>query len=80
MFGRGKIRRRPMPSLCESGESEEPDWDEAAGDYVFRIVNNALTDREGIGLLFVVKIIASFFADFDVVIKFQQYVILYWSV
>ncbi|CAG9559124.1 unnamed protein product [Danaus chrysippus] len=48
VFGRGKIRRRPMPSLCESGESEEPDWDEAAGDYVFRIVNNALTDREAI--------------------------------
>ncbi|CAH2093890.1 unnamed protein product [Euphydryas editha] len=46
VFGRGKIRRRPLPSLCESGESEEPDWEEVAGDYVFRIVNNAITDRE----------------------------------
>ncbi|XP_049879211.1 small G protein signaling modulator 2-like [Pectinophora gossypiella] len=46
VFGRGKPRRRPMPSLCESGEAEEPDWEEVAGDYVFRIVNNAITDRE----------------------------------
>ncbi|XP_052752020.1 small G protein signaling modulator 2-like isoform X1 [Galleria mellonella] len=46
VFGRGKIRRRPMPSLCESGETEEAEWEEAAGDYVFRIVNNAITDRE----------------------------------
>lgn len=36
-----------MPSLCESGESEEPDWEDVAGDYVFRIVNNAIADREG---------------------------------
>lgn len=36
-----------MPSLCESGETEEAEWEEAAGDYVFRIVNNAITDREG---------------------------------
>lgn len=36
-----------MPSLCESGENEEAEWEEAAGDYVFRIVNNAITDREG---------------------------------
>lgn len=47
MFGRGKSRRRPLPSLCESGETEEAEWEEAAGDYVFRIVNNAITDREG---------------------------------
>ncbi|CAH0713729.1 unnamed protein product, partial [Brenthis ino] len=46
VFGRNKIRRRPLPSLCESGESEEPDWEEVAGDYVFRIVNNAIADRE----------------------------------
>ncbi|CAG9791480.1 unnamed protein product [Diatraea saccharalis] len=46
VFGRGKSRRRPMPSLCESGENEEAEWEEAAGDYVFRIVNNAITDRE----------------------------------
>ncbi|XP_069356616.1 small G protein signaling modulator 2-like isoform X2 [Maniola hyperantus] len=46
VFGRSKIRRRPMPSLCESGESEEPDWEDVAGDYVFRIVNNAIADRE----------------------------------
>ncbi|KAL4711801.1 hypothetical protein ACJJTC_005970 [Scirpophaga incertulas] len=46
VFGRGKGRRRPMPSLCESGENEEAEWEEAAGDYVFRIVNNAITDRE----------------------------------
>ncbi|CAG5044138.1 unnamed protein product [Parnassius apollo] len=46
VFGRGKTRRRPMPSLCESGETEEVDWEEAAGDYVFRIVNNAIADRE----------------------------------
>ncbi|XP_028159384.1 small G protein signaling modulator 2-like isoform X2 [Ostrinia furnacalis] len=46
VFGRGKIRRRPLPSLCESGETEEAEWEEAAGDYVFRIVNNAITDRE----------------------------------
>ncbi|KAL0867750.1 hypothetical protein ABMA27_008469 [Loxostege sticticalis] len=46
VFGRGKTRRRPMPSLCESGETEEAEWEEAAGDYVFRIVNNAITDRE----------------------------------
>nr|XP_013189572.1 unnamed protein product [Amyelois transitella] len=46
VFGRGKARRRPMPSLCESGETEEAEWEEAAGDYVFRIVNNAITDRE----------------------------------
>lgn len=36
-----------MPSLCESGETEEAEWEESAGDYVFRIVNNAITDREG---------------------------------
>lgn len=36
-----------MPSLCESGETEEAEWEEVAGDYVFRIVNNAITDREG---------------------------------
>lgn len=36
-----------MPSLCESGETEEAEWEEAAGDYVFRIVNNAIADREG---------------------------------
>ncbi|CAG9138734.1 unnamed protein product, partial [Plutella xylostella] len=47
VFGRGKGRRRPMPSLCESGETEEADSDEVAGDYVFRIVNNAIADREG---------------------------------
>lgn len=47
VFGRGKARRRPMPSLCESGETEEAEWEEVAGDYVFRIVNNAITDREG---------------------------------
>ncbi|XP_073948313.1 small G protein signaling modulator 2-like isoform X2 [Choristoneura fumiferana] len=46
VFGRGKGRRRPMPSLCESGETEEAEWEEAAGDYVFRIVNNAIADRE----------------------------------
>ncbi|CAG9104200.1 unnamed protein product [Plutella xylostella] len=46
VFGRGKGRRRPMPSLCESGEAEEADCDEVAGDYVFRIVNNAIADRE----------------------------------
>ncbi|CAG9138231.1 unnamed protein product [Plutella xylostella] len=46
VFGRGKGRRRPMPSLCESGETEETDCDEVAGDYVFRIVNNAIADRE----------------------------------
>ncbi|XP_053617034.1 small G protein signaling modulator 2-like isoform X2 [Plodia interpunctella] len=46
VFGRGKARRRPMPSLCESGETEEAEWEEVAGDYVFRIVNNAITDRE----------------------------------
>ncbi|CAH2208992.1 jg395, partial [Pararge aegeria aegeria] len=44
VFGRGKTRRRPMPSLCESGESEEQE--DVAGDYVFRIVNNAIADRE----------------------------------
>lgn len=41
------MKRRPMPSLCESGETEEAEWEEVAGDYVFRIVNNAITDREG---------------------------------
>ncbi|KAF9805825.1 hypothetical protein SFRURICE_009457 [Spodoptera frugiperda] len=41
-----KARRRPLPSLCESGETEEPEWEETAGDYVFRIVNNAIADRE----------------------------------
>ncbi|XP_037872308.1 small G protein signaling modulator 2 isoform X2 [Bombyx mori] len=46
VFGRGKNRRRPMPSLSECGESDEVDQDEAAGDYVFRIVNNAIADRE----------------------------------
>ncbi|KAI5634030.1 rab-GTPase-TBC domain-containing protein [Phthorimaea operculella] len=46
VFGRSKPRRRPLPSLCESGETEEQEWDEVAGDYVFRIVNNAITDRE----------------------------------
>ncbi|XP_063896565.1 small G protein signaling modulator 2 isoform X2 [Helicoverpa armigera] len=46
VFGRGRARRRPLPSLCESGETEEPEWEEAAGDYVFRIVNNAIADRE----------------------------------
>ncbi|XP_068623673.1 small G protein signaling modulator 2-like [Battus philenor] len=46
VFGRGKARRRPMPSLCESGETEEAEWEEVAGDYVFRIVNNAIADRE----------------------------------
>ncbi|KAJ0173087.1 hypothetical protein K1T71_011263 [Dendrolimus kikuchii] len=46
VFGRGKSRRRPMPSLCESGESEEAEWEESAGDYVFRIVNNAIGDKE----------------------------------
>ncbi|KAJ8711290.1 hypothetical protein PYW07_008532 [Mythimna separata] len=46
VFGRGKVRRRPLPSLCESGETEEPEWEETAGDYVFRIVNNAIADRE----------------------------------
>ncbi|CAH2052131.1 unnamed protein product, partial [Iphiclides podalirius] len=46
VFGRGKVRRRPMPSLCESGETDEAEWEEAAGDYVFRIVNNAIADRE----------------------------------
>lgn len=50
VFGRGKTRRRPMPSLCESGENEEAEWEEAAGDYVFRIVNNAITDREGLSI------------------------------
>ncbi|XP_041971436.1 small G protein signaling modulator 2-like isoform X2 [Aricia agestis] len=45
VFGRRSLRRRPMPSLCESGE-EEADWDDAAGDYVFRIVNNTIADRE----------------------------------
>ncbi|GBP27037.1 Small G protein signaling modulator 1 [Eumeta japonica] len=50
VFGRGKGRRRPMPSLCESGEGgegEEGEWGDAGGDYVFRIVNNAIADREG---------------------------------
>lgn len=47
VFGRGKTRRRPMPSLCESGENEDAEWEESAGDYVFRIVNNAIADREG---------------------------------
>ncbi|XP_045539310.1 small G protein signaling modulator 2 [Papilio machaon] len=46
VFGRGKSRRRPMPSLCESGETEETEWEDVAGDYVFRIVNNAIADRE----------------------------------
>ncbi|XP_022131103.2 small G protein signaling modulator 2 isoform X1 [Pieris rapae] len=46
VFGRNKGRRRPMPSLCESGENEDPEVDEVAGDYVFRIVNNAIADRE----------------------------------
>ncbi|XP_038215530.1 small G protein signaling modulator 2-like isoform X2 [Zerene cesonia] len=46
VFGRSKGRRRPMPSLCESGETEEQEFDEVAGDYVFRIVNNAIADRE----------------------------------
>ncbi|XP_063628709.1 small G protein signaling modulator 2-like isoform X1 [Cydia splendana] len=46
VFGRGKGRRRPMPSLCESAETDETEWEEAAGDYVFRIVNNAIADRE----------------------------------
>ncbi|KAG6446796.1 small G protein signaling modulator 2 isoform X2 [Manduca sexta] len=46
VFGRSKGRRRPMPSLCETSETEEVEWDEAAGDYVFRIVNNAIADRE----------------------------------
>ncbi|CAK1541639.1 unnamed protein product [Leptosia nina] len=46
VFGKNKVRRRPMPSLCESGEAEEPEFDEVAGDYVFRIVNNAIADRE----------------------------------
>lgn len=36
-----------MPSLCESGETEELEAEEPAGDYVFRIVNNAIGDREG---------------------------------
>lgn len=36
-----------MPSLCESGETDELESDEAAGDYVFRIVNNTIADREG---------------------------------
>lgn len=36
-----------MPSLCESGENEEAEWEESAGDYVFRIVNNAIGDKEG---------------------------------
>lgn len=39
-----------MPSLCESGEIEEAEWEEVAGDYVFRIVNNAIADREGLKL------------------------------
>ncbi|KOB73991.1 Uncharacterized protein OBRU01_09765, partial [Operophtera brumata] len=30
----------------KSGETEEAEWEESAGDYVFRIVNNAITDRE----------------------------------
>ncbi|XP_050677563.1 small G protein signaling modulator 1-like [Leptidea sinapis] len=46
VFGRNKGRRRPMPSLCESGETEEHEFEDVAGDYVFRIVNNAIADRE----------------------------------
>ncbi|XP_075983891.1 small G protein signaling modulator 2-like isoform X2 [Anticarsia gemmatalis] len=46
VFGRGRARRRPMPSLCESGETDELESEDTAGDYVFRIVNNGIGDRE----------------------------------
>lgn len=36
-----------MPSLSECGENEETEWEEVAGDYVFRIVNNTIADKEG---------------------------------
>ncbi|XP_072934410.1 small G protein signaling modulator 2-like [Epargyreus clarus] len=59
VFGRGKTRRRPMPSLCESGETEEPEWEEVAGDYVFRIVNNAIGDREAMRHSLLERVVAS---------------------
>ncbi|XP_046964352.1 small G protein signaling modulator 2-like [Vanessa cardui] len=59
VFGRGKIRRQPLPSLCESGETEEPDWEEVAGDYVFRIVNNAITDREAMRYSLLERVVQS---------------------
>lgn len=47
VFARFKARRLPMPSLTECVEGEEVEWEDVAGDYVFRIVNNTIADKEG---------------------------------